>query len=240
MSELKNYIFDTLKNEYEKLGVLSETSVNSLTAYRHTNSGKKLVLIQSAYRNDDVFRKLRGVNTNGFTPMIYEVSGEEDFLFVLEEYVEGTPLSCFLKEDKKISDSELKGYLLDLCDALGIIHSLGIVHRDVKPENVIIRNGRACLIDFSVSRIISYSETDTSSLGTAGYAAPEQYGVSESLPTADIYALGVLANILSTGVHPTAEIPKGRLGKIIKKCTELQTSQRYQSAAELKKALQKL
>lgn len=239
MSELKDYIDIALENEYEKLSVLSETSVNRLTLYRHIKSGKRLVAIRSGYRNDDVFIKLKSLNTGGCTPMIYEVCSEEDFLYVLEEYVDGTPLSEHLTSAAEIDERDVRKYLIDLCSALEIIHSLGIVHRDIKPENVIIRDGRACLIDFSVAKVISYRKTDTMNLGTAGYAAPEQYGIAESLPTTDIYALGVLANILLTGEHPTTKIPGGKMGRIIRKCTDIQISKRYQSAEELKKQLQR-
>ena len=240
MSEIKDYIDEALKTEYEELEVLSNTSVNKLVLYRHKESGKKLILIRSGYRNDDVFRKLRAVDTNGYTPVVYEVCSEEDFLFVLEEYVEGAPLTNCLESGKELSEKEICSYLIDICSALEIIHTLGIVHRDIKPENVIIRGGKACLIDFSVSKIISYNSKDTVNLGTAGYAAPEQYGVSESQPTVDIYALGVLANILLTGEHPTTKIPNGKIGRIIRKCTDIQISKRYQSAAELKAQLKKI
>ena len=240
MSEIKDYIDKTLKSEYTKLRTLRETSVNTLELYEKNDTKQKLVYIKSAYRNDDVFRKLKNVDTKLLLPMIYEVSSEEDCLCVLEEYIEGKSLADYIFSDKLFSTREIKSILCDICDALQILHSLGIVHRDIKPENVIIRNNHACLIDLSIAKLINPGDSDTKYLGTAGYAAPEQYGISQSLPTADIYALGVLANILSTGAHPTASVPKGKLGRIVKKCTDIQTSKRYQSAIELRKSLSRL
>lgn len=88
-----------------------------------------------------------------------------------------------------------------LCHALEELHSLGIVHRDIKPANVMITpENRAVLLDLSIAREISSDQQDTRSLGTVGYAAPEQYGVAQSNRATDLYALGVLLNTMITGV----------------------------------------
>ena len=123
MSELKDYIDLSLKNDYEELSVLSETSVNKLTLYKHKESGNKLVLIKSAYRNDEVFRKLKARNTGGYTPIIYEVCSGEDYLYVLEEFVDGTPLTELLSGEQEISEKAVYKYLIDLCGALQIIQT---------------------------------------------------------------------------------------------------------------------
>lgn len=238
MSNLKNYIDSTLNNEYEFEKILSETAVNRLTLYKHNSSQNQLVLIQSNYRNDDVFRKLKSLDTNEYLPMIYEVCSEDDYLYVLEEYIDGKTLADIMQSGRHISNREIKKYLTDLCNALEILHRLNIIHRDIKPENIMIYNGKACLIDLSIAKSMSGDKSnDTINLGTIGYAAPEQFGFSQSQPTTDIYALGVLANELILGVHPTIEIPKGKFGKIIKKCTATQISKRYQNVYSLNKAL---
>lgn len=237
MSDIKKYIDEIIESDYSFINTLSDTSINTLKLYENNNTHKKIVLIESLYRNDEVFRTLRGIRTKGYTPQIYEVSSEEDSLYVLEEYIEGKPLSAYLLRDDELPKTQILDILIDVCSALEIIHSYNIVHRDIKPENIIVNNVRACLIDFSVAKMISNKSSDTINLGTAGFAAPEQYGVTQSLPTADIYAFGVLANILFLGEHPTSSIPKGYIGKIIKKCTQTQTSKRYQNATQLKKAL---
>lgn len=238
MSELKDYIDGCLQSEYREVGVLSDTAVNKLTVYEHCETGKKLVLIRSLNRNDEVFRTLKSKNTNGLLPRIYEVSGEDDALYVLEEYIEGEHL--FKKYcNTRPTQSELKNILLSICDSMELLHSFNIVHRDIKPNNVMIRNdGTVCIVDLSIAKMITEnSSKDTMNLGTVGYAAPEQFGFSQSMPTTDIYAFGVLANQLALGVYPTTDVPKGRLGRIIKKCTSTQISNRYQSAEQLKKAI---
>ena len=112
------------------------------------------------------------------------------------------------------------------------------VHRDVKPENVILRGSDAVLIDFDAARIYKVaSESDTQVLGTTGFAAPEQYGIFQSDERADIFSLGVLLNIMLTGKHPSREMAAGKMGRIVRKCTMTAPEQRYQSARALMEVL---
>lgn len=238
MSQLKEYIDKTLNDEYIMIKVLSESAVNKLMLYKQKTTDNQLVLIKSNYRNDDVFRKLKSTDTNGYLPQIYEVCSEDDYLYVLEEYIYGTTLFDMMKSKREFTVNEVKKLLIDLCNALQILHNMNIIHRDIKPENIMIHNDKACLIDLSIAKLAgNEKDTDTMNLGTIGYAAPEQYGFSQSQPTTDIYALGVLANQLMLGIHPTVDVPKGKIGRIIKKCTETQISKRYQNTIELSRAL---
>ena len=237
MSELKNYILNTLNKTYDELETLSDTEVNTLTVYKHKECGKKIILIKSNNRNDGVFRALKCKDTGGLLPMIYEVATEEDALYVIEEYVEGITLFEKYKNASPTSD-EIKGIMLSICDAMSILHSMKIIHRDIKPNNVMVRNdGTICLIDLSIAKTVNDGAKDTINLGTVGYAAPEQFGLSQSSPATDVYAFGVLVNQLVLGVHPTTQTPKGRLGRIIKKCTSTQIEDRYQNTDELEKAI---
>ena len=108
--------------------------------------------------------------------------------------------------------------------------------------NVMIdENDNAVLIDMQSSRLMSDKKNrDTQYLGTVGYAAPEQYGIFQSMPATDIYALGVMFNELLIGKHPSVEIPKGRLGRIVGKCTNINIPKRYQSVEALQRDLKKL
>lgn len=93
------------------------------------------------------------------------------------------------------------------------------------------------LIDLSIARFINEQENDTQDLGTPGFAAPEQFGISQSSMATDIYGLGVLLNIMLTGSHPSVDLPKGKLKKVIEKATSTQISKRYKDAEKFKKAL---
>ena len=112
------------------------------------------------------------------------------------------------------------------------------VHLDIKPDNVLLRGGDAVLIDFDAARLYkSELENDTQVLGTTGYAAPEQYGLTQSDSRADIYALGILLNILLTGQHPSRQLAAGRLGRIVQRCTMVAPSKRYKTVLHLMDAL---
>ncbi len=102
---------------------------------------------------------------------------------------------------------------------------------------MIDKNGRVVLIDFNTSRKISKASKDTVVMGTVGYASPEQLGLSQSDTRTDIYALGILLNVMLTGKHPTQKLAKGKAAKIIRKCTNLNPNERYQTVEKLSKAL---
>lgn len=157
---------------------------------------------------------------------------------MLEEYVDGNTLAEEL-ENGTLPTGRAVSIALDLCAALKELHTRNIIHRDLKPDNIIIRpDGHAVLIDFGVARLTSDKKRgDTMNLGTIGYAAPEQFGISQSGPTTDIYALGVVLNEMLLGVHPTIDMPKRRLGRIINRCVTTQISKRYPSVQDLEKAL---
>ena len=114
------------------------------------------------------------------------------------------------------------------------MHERNLVHRDVKPENVIItKTGRVVLIDFNASRKVSTASKDTVIMGTVGYASPEQLGLSQSDARTDIYATGILLNVMTTGKHPTEKLAHGKVGRIVRKCTSVSPDERYQTVEKL-------
>lgn len=128
--------------------------------------------------------------------------------------------------------------MLQLCQALAVLHSMGAVHRDIKPENIIIRGDEAVLIDFDASRIVKLEQdTDTMVLGTVGFAAPEQFGLTQSDERADIYSMGVLLNLILTGQHPSRKLASGRFGQIVQRCTMMNPQKRYKTIMRLMKVL---
>ncbi|MGN1317324.1 MAG: serine/threonine-protein kinase [Acutalibacteraceae bacterium] len=229
MSEYGKFIDETLNREYTSVSVFKDEEHSKIELYQHKNTQNKLVKIQSQSRNDHIFRTLRGLKHENL-PTVFDVCSCEEYVLVLESYIEGETLANII-EKNELAPQNTVAYMLDICNALNFLHKRNIVHRDVKPSNVIITpENKAVLIDLSAARLIHEGkQKDTTNLGTVGYAAPEQYGVYQSLPPTDIYALGVMFNEILTGVHPSVRTPKGRLGKIIKKCTDTQIAKRYQS-----------
>ena len=141
-------------------------------------------------------------------------------------------------EIDKYRPSGARKVLSGVCCALEALHKRGIVHRDVKPENVMIeKTGRVVLIDFNASRVQSDANKDTVIMGTVGYVAPEQLGLSQTDARTDIYSAGVLYNVMLTGQHPSVDMASGKAGRIIRKCTAINPDERYQTAKELGEAL---
>lgn len=170
-------------------------------------------------------------------PEIYDAISLEDGQAVLEEYVEGMTVAQVM-ETGRYRYRGAKQVLTGVCHGLAVLHRYGIIHRDVKPENVLVgKGGRVVLIDFNASRQGKGQDPDTVILGTVGYASPEQLGLAPSDARTDIYAAGVLFNVLLTGVHPSVRLADGRAGRIVKKCTGISPDDRYPTAEKLADAL---
>ncbi len=220
---------------FDQLQVLKQGARGTVTLLRHRKTGKRYVFRQFT-GSGDVYRRLLTVECPHL-PRIEEVAEADGQVAVLEEYVQGDTL-LFLLEGGLLDWNEAKKVTADVCAALWVLHSLGAVHRDVKDSNVILRGSDAVLIDFDASRIVKPERTaDTVVLGTTGYAAPEQFGLSQTDGRADIYSLGVLLNVMLTGEHPSRKLAEGKAGRIVRRCTMMNPDQRYRSVLELREAL---
>ncbi len=167
-------------------------------------------------------------------PAVYDYSEHDTLTVIEEEFIDGIPLSQLL-ELYHPDTSQTAAICLKVCRALSVLHENGLIHRDVKPENVLVSSsGRVCLIDLDVSSVHDPNkERDTSLLGTAGYAAPEQFGFGRSDVRTDIFSMGVMMNVMLTGFHPSRLLASGELRPIIEKCIEVNADKRYHSAFEL-------
>lgn len=165
-------------------------------------------------------------------------------LILIEEYLPGHTLAEHIREDGLFSQEQCIDIGMQLCRILVELHSRkpAIIHRDIKPSNVILLpDGTVYLLDFSAAKVASETGgRDTVLIGTAGYAAPEQYGFSASTPQTDIYALGVLLNVMLTGALPWEKKAGGKLGSIISRCLKMEPKSRYSGARELYAALKRV
>ena len=220
---------------YFWVSVLSRKNGCEVLRLRNKKSKKDLVL-RSFPTSIAAYERLQNIRCLNL-PEIYDVIEMEDGQIVLEEYIDGLTVAQAMEVEKYRSSSARK-VLFGVCDALTALHSMGIVHRDVKPENVMIdTSGRIVLIDFNASRIESEASKDTVIMGTVGYASPEQLGISQTDARTDVYAVGVLYNVMLTGQHPSITISRGKAGRVIRKCTAINQDDRYQSSTELRSAL---
>ena len=226
---------EAVTTEYDTLRVLKQSPRGTVSVVRHKKSGTRYVFRRYS-GSGEVYRRLLPVLCPHL-PQIMEAAEQDGQTAVLEEYVQGDTLAELLM-GARLTERETRQVTMQLCQALHVLHSMGAVHRDVKPENVILRGSDAVLIDFDAARIYKdESESDTQVLGTTGFAAPEQYGIFQSDERADIFSLGVLLNIMLTGKHPSREMAAGKMGRIVRKCTMTAPEQRYQSARALMEVL---
>lgn len=229
------YLLSSIETDYKTVKVMKSSQRGCVSLLQNKRSGTRLVF-RHYHGNGEVYRKLLDISCPNL-PQVLEVAESGGMVAVLEEYIRGDSLA-YLLEGTLFTPAETKKIALQLCNALWVLHSLGAVHRDIKPENVIIRGSEAVLIDFDASRIFKRENSgDTQILGTTGYAAPEQYGISQTDQRADIYSMGVLLNIMLTGRHPSRALATGHLGHIVQKCTMVNPQKRYRNVLSLMEAL---
>ena len=136
---------------------------------------------------------------------VFDWFEENDTAYIVMEFAKGEPLSSVLKREKTIPESRVKAYLLQLADALKAVHASGLLHRDIKPDNVILnQQDKPILIDFGNAREFIAGRTQKmTEVGTPEYAPLEQ-GSSKGkfAPPIDIFSLSAMAYELLTGNLP--------------------------------------
>ena len=235
VAAIYSWLSEQLKLEFEEVRLLKESPRGSVRLIRHRASGKQFILRRFT-GNGEVYRRLLDCSCRHL-PLIYETAEREGKNLVIEEFVQGDTLD-FLLADALFTPQETRKIVKQLCQGLWVLHSMAAVHRDVKPENGILRRNDAVLIDFDAARLHKpQAEADTQILGTTGFAAPEQYGLGQSDTRTDIYSLGVLMNVMLTGQHPSKKLAEGRLGRVIQRCTQVNPAKRYKNVLHLMEAL---
>lgn len=184
---------------------------------------------------------------------IHDFGQRDDLFFFIMEYVDGLTLRQ-VQARGRISPQQAVAIVPQICDALQYAHEQGIVHRDVKPENVLLnRRGEVKIADFGLAKLIGAAVEDkpamdatTSVVGTPLYMAPEQIAAPQAVDhRADIYSLGVILYELLTG-----ELPDGdfrpltsrmqvdvKLNELVMRALEPDPAMRFRSAVEFRTQL---
>jgi serine/threonine-protein kinase len=191
---------------------------------------------------------------------VYEAGQDGEFVFMAMEYVEGQDLATLLRERGRFHPDEAIAILKAMASALDYAHQRGVIHRDVKPSNVLVsRDGVVKLMDFGIARVIGGERhTKTGVLvGTPEYMAPELWEGKEADKMADLYALGVMAYEMLTGEvpftgdtpiaigykHVHGEVPRtgmgGMVDEVMRVAMAKERERRFQSGMALVMALEK-
>jgi serine/threonine-protein kinase len=200
-------------------------------------------------------------------PRFWATFEESDRLFLVQDYIHGQTYESLL-EDKKatgrqFTEAEVWRFLLQVLPVLGYIHSQGVVHRDISPDNIILRDNDLLpvLIDFGVVKALASQLKGMDGWGTKtvvgkpGFAPVEQMRSGTAYPSSDIYSLGVTAIVLLTGKDPSVlfmndkEISWGwrdwvsvtdGFANVLQMMLAVNPTERYQSAVDVFQALQPL
>ncbi|HEY7124998.1 MAG TPA: protein kinase, partial [Ktedonobacterales bacterium] len=194
---------------------------------------------------------------------VYDFLEERNEHFLIMEYVEGVNLKQLLAEKHLLSAEEAIDITCQMCSVLQVAHAQGFIHRDIKPQNIMITpDGQAKLTDFGIVRVMEAAGLTNSGivLGTADYLAPEQARGETLSPASDLYSLGVVLYEMLAGRPPfigssavqvamqhankippppsiyNPRIPRS-LETVIKRALQKQPQARYPNAEEMSKAL---
>lgn len=196
---------------------------------------------------------------------IYDVGSENGNYFIIMEYVEGITLKTYIKKKGNLNYKEVISIGIQVGRGIGAAHDKGIIHRDIKPQNIIIsKEGKVKVTDFGIAKAVTSNTINADVMGSVHYTSPEQARNGYVTCQTDIYSLGIVMYEMATGRVPydgdttvaiaiqhlqsemiapskyVEDIPIS-LEKIIMKCTMKSTDRRYENMEELlldlKKAL---
>ncbi|MBW4613122.1 MAG: protein kinase [Desmonostoc vinosum HA7617-LM4] len=165
-------------------------------------------------------------------PRLYAYFQSSGQFYLVQEWIQGDTLTTKMQQQGLFSESAVSGILVNLLPTLEYVHSKGIIHRDIKPDNIILRHrdGKPVLIDFGAVRetmgtVVNSQGNPTSSIviGTPGYMASEQ-AAGRPVFSSDLYSLGITAIYLLTGKQPQDLQVDPRTGEIIWHTTALNVS----------------
>ncbi len=167
---------------------------------------------------------------------------------VVYDYIPGETLEQLVSERGHLDESVACARALEVCEAASALHALGVIHRDISPKNIVVAADGAHLIDLGIARTrVEGASRDTTSLGTWGYASPEQYGFAQTDARSDVYSIGRVLGFMLTGIQPDSEgyecalcneeCVSPRMRAVIERSCAFEPSKRYQSVEELARAL---
>lgn len=205
---------------------------------------------ESVLYEANILKNLKNPNI----PLLYDIQEDENYHYLVEEFLEGESLVSYVSNQKKLSQELIIEYGIQLCEILHYLHtfSMGsIIHLDLQPRNIIVSNNRLKIIDFGNAICLSENKKRNYIFGTLGFAAPEQYQGDAIDARTDIYGLGALLYYLVTTKEPIKEgnqilsleeitYISPHLKNIIQKCLNYNPAQRFSSVLELLKQLKSL
>jgi serine/threonine protein kinase, bacterial len=218
-------------------------------------------LIQDRFKQEAIVLENLGKASNGMIPMLYHYFVEQGEFYLVQEYIEGQSLTDRVRNYGVFTETQVRQFLTDLLPTLTYIHSKGIIHRDIKPDNIMVRqsDNKPVLIDFGAVKeimntvmIASANTAKSIVIGTPGFMPMEQMS-GRPVFASDLYALSLTAIYLLTGKTPgeietdphsgainwqvSAPNVSAELAEVLNKSIEYSPRDRYLNAPEMLQAL---
>jgi len=209
----------TRLGRYELLGRLGEGGMGSVYLGREDGSGRRVAIkvIRAEYAHDAEFRARfrsevsRAKQVPPFsTAEVLDADPDHDPPYLVVEFVDGPSLATVIKEQGPMSGSVLHGVAVGIATALTAIHGAGVIHRDLKPGNVLLAMGGVKVIDFGIARPFEATSNHTGTdqmVGTVAYMAPERFDPAHGrqvTSAADVFSWGAVVQFAATGRTPFA------------------------------------
>ena len=188
---------------------------------------------------------------------VYDVGEDRGLYYMVMELVEGMTLKEYIEKKGRLSHKEVISIAIQMCSGIGAAHAAGIIHRDIKPQNIIIsKDGKVKVTDFGIAKAVTSNTISTNAMGSVHYTSPEQARGGFSDQKSDIYSIGITLYEMVTGQVPfdgdstvsvaikhlqeeitapselVSDIPYS-LEQIILKCTQKNAERRYPNTDEL-------
>lgn len=207
------YIGRLLDNRYEILEVIGTGGMAVVYKARchRLNRLVAIKILKDEYSQDEEFRRRFHAESQAVAMLshpnivsVYDVSTSDDADYIVMELIDGITLKQYMEKKGVLNWKETLHFAIQIGKALDHAHSRGIIHRDIKPHNVmVLKNGSVKVADFGIARVMSKSNTLTKeALGSVHYISPEQAKGGRVDNRSDIYSLGVVMYEMMTGRPP--------------------------------------
>ncbi len=236
---------DILPDRYTGVEKIGAGGMGEIFRARDEELGRQVAVkvLAERYASDDALRRrfkreaLAAARLSGDPNIvtIFDVGEHARRPFIVMEYLGGGSLEDRAEKRVPLPTGQVLDWLADAASALDTAHAAGVVHRDVKPGNLLLDDrGHVHVADFGIASaagLDSFTKTGTI-LGTAGYLAPEQARGERATPATDLYALAVVAFELLTGQRPFSADTPTQLDRVFERALAKEPGARYGSSAE--------
>ena len=211
--DMDRYIGRLLDNRYEILEVIGTGGMAVVYKARchRLNRLVAIKILKDDYTQDEELRRRFHAESHAVAMLshpnivsIYDVSTADDADYIVMELIDGITLKQYMERKGVLNWKETLHFAIQIAKALEHAHSRGIIHRDIKPHNVmVLKNGSVKVTDFGIARVVSQSNTLTrEALGSVHYISPEQAKGGRVSNCSDLYSLGVVMYEMMTGRPP--------------------------------------